>query len=338
MNAQLSRGHVEQLVPLMAAEIRRMAARMAQQGRVQVDAVAAQLALKLVCIALLGHEVLSAQDEQALVMAVRSVEHEVADEMFRVLPLTPWAAYARGRRRDLARRTMSIVVQHARKNANDASILKALDGVGFNDEAIRDEVLTMLLAGHHTTGSAAAWLLYHLAVEPGLIDAIAQEALAITDGQGEIRPVSLKSASLSLTVVREILRLYPSIWWFSREVQRPVTIAGQRLSRGTTLIICPWQLHRDPRHWPEPHRFRLDRNYTNRAYVPFGAGPRACVGMGVAMMELQLLALELASAYQLVDVNVEPAPQPRAAVTLVPPQISMQFKIRERVARRETAA
>jgi cytochrome P450 len=300
--------------------------------------VAAQLALKLVCIALFGHGVLSPQDEQALVMAVRSVEDDVADEMFRVLPLTPWASYARRRRRNLARRSMSVVVQHARKNANDASILKALERVGFDDEAIRDEVLTMLLAGHHTTGSAAAWLLYHLAVEPGLMDAVAAEALAITDAHGEIRPQSLKSAPLSLTVVREVLRLYPSIWWFSREVQRPVTIAGQRLSRGATLIVCPWQLHRDPRHWTEPHRFKLDRNYTSRAYLPFGAGPRACVGMGVAMMELQLLALELASAYQLSNVSVQPGPKPRAAVTLVPPQISMQFTIRDRAARRETAA
>lgn len=338
VNEQLSRGHVERLVPLMAGEIRHLAAHLVQQSAVNVHAMTAQLALKLICIALFGHQVLSPQDEHALVIAVRSVEDELADEMFRLLPLTPWASVARRRRRALARQTMSIVVQHVRGKAADASVLKTLEGLGLGDEAIRDEVLTMLLAGHHTTGSAAAWMLYHLAIEPGLIDAVAAEAQEISDASGEIRPQRLKSAALSLSIVREVLRLYPSAWWFSREVKRRTNIGGRRLSPGATIIISPWHLHRDPRHWPEPDRFRLDRSYTSRAYVPFGAGPRACVGMGVAMMELQLLALEIAATYQIANVVVQPAPQPRASLTLLPPHISMQFRLRERTISRESAA
>lgn len=338
LNERLSRGNVERLIPLMTAEIRRLAAHIAMAGSVQVDAVTAQLGLRLVCIALFGHEVLSPQDEQALVASVRSVEDDLADDIFRILPLAPWSHFARRRRRAVARKAMAMVVQHVRSNASDASILKTLEHLGLDEDGLRDEVLTMLLAGHHTTGSAMAWLLYHMAVEPGLMDALAHEAMNACDANGEIRPGALKSAPLSLTVVREVLRLYPSIWWFSREVQQPMELAGHKLTRGTSLIICPWQIHRDPRHWPEPEQFRLDRSYSTRAYLPFGGGPRACVGMGVAMLELQLLALEIAAAYQLSGVVAKPAPEPKASVTLIPPQISMQFRVRDRALSQETAA
>jgi cytochrome P450 len=338
VNEQLSRGHVERLVPLMAAEIRHLSAHLTQRSIVDVHAVTAQLAVKLICIALFGRNVLSPQDEHALIKAMHSVEDDLADAMFRLLPLTPWAYLARRKRQIVAQRTMSIVVQNVRSKATGASVLKTLEGLGLGEEAIRDEVLTMLLAGHHTTGSAGAWLLYHLAIEPGLIDAVAAEARDISDAFGEIRPERLKSAALSLSVVREILRLYPSAWWFSREVKRGVNIGGRSLAPGDTVIVSPWQLHRDPRHWAEPDRFRLDRPYTSRAYVPFGAGPRACVGMGVAMMELQLLALEIAATYQIANVAVDPAPQPRASLTLLPPHISMQFRLRERASSRECAA
>ena len=225
VNEQLSRGHVERLVPLMAAEIRHLSADLTQRSIVDVHAMTAQLAVKLICIALFGRNVLSPQDEHALITAMHSVEDDLADAMFRLLPLTPWAYLARRKRQIVAQRTMSIVVQNVRSKATDASVLKTLEGLGLGEEAIRDEVLTMLLAGHHTTGSAGAWLLYHLAIEPGLIDAVAAEAREISDAFGEIRPQRLKSAALSLSVVREILRLYPSAWWFSREVKRRLILA-----------------------------------------------------------------------------------------------------------------
>ncbi len=108
-----------------------------------------------------------------------------------------------------------------------------------------------------------------------------------------------------------------------------MAFGGLHLKPGTSLIISPWQLHRDPRHWADPDAFRLDRTYTTKAYVPFGAGPRACVGLGVAMLELQLLALEIAAAYRFESVTPFPAPLPKPSVTLIPPEMSIAIRLRE---------
>ena len=117
----------------------------------------------------------------------------------------------------------------------------------------------------------------------------------LADALAELGVDAVRRAELSATLVREVCRLYPGAWWFSREVMQPVAIGGRELKRGTSLLICPWQLQRDPRHWESPDKFLMTRRYTTDAYVPFGAGPRACAGMGVAMLELQLLALEMAA-------------------------------------------
>jgi cytochrome P450 len=266
------------------------------------------------------------------------VEDDLADELFRVVPLSPWAAYARNKRRAFARKTMNIVVQRVRAHAHDTSILRALETLGLSDEDLSNEVLTMLLTGHHTTGSIAAWLLYHLAAEPGLADRVAAEAASITDWNGEIQPERLKNAPVSLALVREVLRLYPSAWWFSREVKRPMEFGGRTLKRGTSLIVAPWQLHRNPRFWSDPDTFRLDRSYGSKAYLPFGLGPRTCVGMGLAMLELQLIALELSSAYAFGSVTPHPAPRPSPSVTLIPPEMRIEIRIRETVNAHASAA
>jgi cytochrome P450 len=110
---------------------------------------------------------------------------------------------------------------------------------------------------------------------------------------------------------------------------QPVSFAGRDLKPGTSLLICPWQLQRDPRHWESPDQFLMNRRYTIDAYVPFGAGPRACAGMGVAMLELQLLALEMAAAYRFTGVTPNPAPWPKASVTLIPPSMNIQIELRQ---------
>jgi cytochrome P450 len=113
---------------------------------------------------------------------------------------------------------------------------------------------------------------------------------------------------------------------------------GRKLKRGTSLIIAPWQLHRDPRHWEDPDAFRLDRSYGNKAYLPFGLGPRTCVGMGLAMLELQLIALEFASAFSFGQVTPYPAPRPSPSVTLIAPQMQIDIRIREAVHVRASVA
>ena len=338
LHAQLARGNAEKFVPQIAAEIRKMGAQLARLGNFNPREFTAPLALRVVCLTVFGKQVMSAADERALVAAVNSIEDEVADGMVRMLPPMPWTWYVQKRRLGFAKLAMGFVVQKLRGQAGETSALKALEALDICDEDLQHEILTLLLAGHHTTGSAATWLLYHLAAEPGLMEGIAAEADAITDANGEITAEGLKHADKSLALVREVLRLYPSTWWFTREVRQPMELGSYMLKPGSTLIICPWQMHRSARFWKDPHRFDMDRNYTSRAYLPFGAGPRACVGMGLGMLELQLLALEMAAAYQFGEVTPSPAPWPTPLVTLIPPDLSVEIRLRQLRDTRRTAA
>jgi cytochrome P450 len=326
LHPHMARGQVEKLAPAMAAEIRRVATDLARRDEFDVHAMSAALALKLISIAMFGHQILSPADEETMVQAVHSVEDELAADMFRVLPASPWAAQARRRRQDFARAAMGLVVQRARWRAPENSVFASLQRLGLTDAELRDEIMTMLIAGHHTTGTASAWVVYYLATQPGLARSVAREAEKITSRGGELVPERFKEAPVSQALVREVLRLFPSAWWFSREVRQRVEIGGKRVEPGTSLLICPWQMHRDPRFWDSPEQFRIDRNHNSKAFIPFGAGPRTCIGMGVAMLQLQLLAMELAAAFTFEMTSDQPVSQPKPSITLIPPRMIMRIR------------
>lgn len=326
VHKHLARGAAERLVPQMSAQIRAVAAGLARETDFNPHRIAAPLAIRMMTIAVFGQQVLSRGDEVALIDAINTVEDDIADQMFRVLPVPPWVWWQRRRRRRRAKAAMLLVVDRVRQQGAATNALRSLEELGLSDEDLRDELLTLLIAGHHTTGSTATWLLYHLATEPGLVAKIAAEAARATNADGELVAGKLKNLPYSLALMHEVLRLYPAGWWFSREAVCDIEFGGRTLKRGTSLIVSPWHFHRDPRYWDKPNEFRLDRTYTSDAYIPFGAGPRACVGMGVAMLELQLLALEFAASYVFERVEPVPAPLPKASVTLIPPPIKIALR------------
>src|SRR5260221_10256913 len=334
LQKHMAKGSVEKYLPQMCAEIRAVGAKLARLGSFDPHRFTATLALRSICIALFGKQVISSGDEEALVQAIGIIEEDLAAEMFRVLPIGPLGWYRRKKSRDFAKLAMSTLVQGLRTGAGSTSMLRDLEALGLNDRELRDEILTLLLAGHHTTGSTAASLLYHMPAQPPVMDAIADEAAECLGDDGELRAEAVKRADVSATLVKEVCRLYPSAWWTSREVMAPVTTGGRDLKVGPSLLICPCHLQRDPRHWEQPDRFLMTRRYTTDAYVPFGAGPRACVGMGVAMLELQLLALEMAAAYRFTGVSPNPAPWPKASVTLVPPAMTIDVELRHAPSRK----
>ncbi|WP_018387592.1 cytochrome P450 [Ancylobacter sp. FA202] len=329
LHAQMARGIASSYVPQISALVRGTFAHLLCEEQFDAHRVSAALALRVIANALFGEGVLSKGDETALLHAVKLVEDDLAEGMFRLGPPAPWTWLRNRQRLHAARTIMSAVVQRTRKKAAASSLLASLNGLGLSDRDLEDEVLMILLAGHHTTGSAAAWLLYHIAADPNLAQSLAQEAKRCMDRGGELRASELPTASISLGVVREVLRLYPSAWWFSREVKaRRVEIAGHTFRRGTSLLISPWHMHRDVRFWPEPERFDGARPSTSRAYLPFGAGPRACVGLGMAMLELQVIALELAATFNTELRMSMPPGLPRPSITLVPPSIPLALKPR----------
>lgn len=328
LHKHMARGNVERYLPQMCAEIRAVGAKLAKSGTFDPHEFTAALALRTICIAVFGSQVISHGDEEALVQAVGMIEDDLADDMFRVAPIGPLGWLRRRRRRAFAKLAMSTVVERLRSGAGKTSALKDMEDLGLSDQDLHDEILTLLLAGHHTTGTTAAWVLYYMAANPNLMDAIADEAESCLDSSGELRVDGVRKAETSLALVKEVCRLYPGAWWFSREALKSTVVAGQDIKAGTSLLICPWQLQRDPRLWDKPHEFSMDRKYAGDAYIPFGAGPRACAGMGVAMLELQLLALEIAASYRFEGVTPNPAPWPKASVTLIPPAMSISISVR----------
>lgn len=328
MHRHMARGSVEKLMPQMCAEIRAVGATLARAESFDPRDFTATLALRTICIAVFGAQLIGSGDEEALVQAVGMVEDDLADDMFRALPVGPFGWLRRKRRRTLAKLAMGTVVDRLRRAAAATSALRSFEALGLSDADLRDEILTLLLAGHHTTGSTAAWLLYHLALDPRLMDAVAAEASGCMGADGELLVEAVRRADLSATLVKEVCRLYPAAWWFSRETLQPSIVGGRKLARGTSLLISPWQMQRDPRLWDRPDDFMMSRKYTSDAYIPFGAGPRACAGMGLAMLELQLLALEIAATYRFTGVSPRFAPAPKASVTLLPPSMRINIQVR----------
>lgn len=338
LHATFAKGAAQQYVPEMSAVIRRMALRLLGESSFDAHQATSRLSLRLISLVMFGKDVLTEGDEQVIVEAVSLVEDDLADELFRVIPLTPWERKRREQRRAFANEAMSLVVRRVRRDAPSTSAVRALEELGLDDVAMRDEVLTMILAGYHTTGSVAAWLFYHLATEGSALEAVRAEAGNLLKRTGEISVEGLATARTSLAFARETLRLYPSSHWFSRDAKADVEICGHRLRKGDSILVSPWAFHRSPRWWPNPDSFDLNRDFASKAFIPFGAGPRVCVGMGVVMLELQLMAIELAAAFDLKVVSQVPAAKPKSSITLVPPPISMRLKLRSEVERQRVAA
>ena len=332
IHQQLARGMASSFVPQIAAIIRQHVISLLHESVFDAHSAMAPLALQMVSMVLFGADVLSRGDENALVEAVLAIEDDLAADMFKIHPDWPWVRREKKRKMHKAREVMSLVVGRSMGKATSSSLLSSLQTLKLTPQEITDEILLLLLAGHHTTGSAAAWLLYHLATNPALSAEIAEEARRVCDAGGEVRADQLPSATTSLSAVYETLRLYPSAYWLSREAKQSVEFAGMRFRRGTSFIMSAWHLHRDPRYWPSPECFDVNRAHTkNPAFIPFGAGPRACVGMGLGVLELQLLALEFAATLDIRLLSPFPVLPPKASVTLVPPPIELQATLRGHV-------
>jgi cytochrome P450 len=169
------------------------------------------------------------------------------------------------------------------------------------DRAIRDEVLTLLVAGHETTANVLAWTFYLLSTHPFAFRRLRDEALAVGD-------LATQWPRLSFTgmVLDEAMRLYPPGWVLVRQAVEPVVLEGYTLPAGSVVAVCPYLLHRDPRYWVNPQGFDPDRfdaslfgGYPRFAYLPFSAGARSCVGRAFARMEMQIIVASIARRYAL---------------------------------------
>lgn len=186
-------------------------------------------------------------------------------------------------------------------------LLRARDdesGRGMSDEQLRDEVMTVFIAGHETTAVTLTWALTLLARHPEVEARLHAEVDALADdlpGLGDIPRLSY-----TRQVVDETLRLYPAVWALPRTAAQDGEIGGYRIPRGTIVNVLVHLLHRQPDVWPDPERFDPERfapaavaGRHKHAYMPFGAGHRICIGMHFALLELVLALASVARRYRL---------------------------------------
>jgi cytochrome P450 len=190
-------------------------------------------------------------------------------------------------------------------------------GAVMTDRQLRDEVMTMLLAGHETTSLALSWTYYLLSRHPESERRITDEVDRVI---GDRWPTFADVDQLIWTrrVLEESLRLYPPAWGFSRLALGDDEIGGYRVPKGSIVFLIPFVIHRRPKLWPDPERFDPDRFAPEResvrprfAYIPFGGGPRGCIGNQFAMLEAQLIVAMIAQRYRIElvpDQNIRPEP------------------------------
>ena len=208
------------------------------------------------------------------------------------------------------------------------------DGGRMNDGQLRDEVMTLFLAGHETTANALSWTFWLLSRNPGAEAKLAEE---LEGALGGSTPTVEDLPRLPYTerVVKESMRLYPPAWNTAREAKTDCEVGGYPMPAGTTAMLSPWVMHRDPRYYEGPERFDPDRwteafegELPRFAYFPFGGGPRMCIGMGFALTEARLILATVARRFRLELVpGQEVVPYP--SITLRP-----KGGIRMRVAER----
>lgn len=208
------------------------------------------------------------------------------------------------------------------------------DGTRMTDRQLRDEVMTLFLAGHETTATALSWTWYLLAQHPAVAERLEAELDEVLAGRAPT-VAELPRLRYAELVLLESMRLYPPAHSISREALQDCEIGGYPTPRGTTLLMSQWVLHRDPRHFPEADRFQPERwagglaeRLPRFAYFPFGGGPRVCIGSGFAMMEATLLLATIAQRFRLGLVpGVRVRPDPSVTLRPVP---GMPMIVRER--------
>jgi cytochrome P450 len=265
--------------------------------------------------------------------AITTMNQSLSDSIYSPFPL--WGLLSARKRLRTAYRALDQIVQtmiteHRRHSQETDDVLSRLllardeeTGQGMDDQQVRDEVFTLLLAGHETTSNALAWTWYLLAQYPAIEQRLHAELNEVLGGRV---PTSedLPRLSYCRMVIEESMRLYPPAWSFSRNAVAEDKLGGYPIPPGSLIWLCPYTTHRHPAFWKQPEIFDPLRftpeNIASRppyAYFPFGGGPRLCIGNAFALMEAQLILATVAQRYRLC-LQAETRIDPEPLVTLRP--------------------
>lgn len=301
--------HVNRAVERLVRDWRRL-----PDGQViDMDAAMMHLALEVVGHALFGMDL--SQDASALTRAtLEGLDVVVARAR---VPITPpaWVPTPGNRRMaaalgQLDRAVLHMLASRRGRPAEESSdmldlLINARDdrGVGLTRREIRDQIVTFIVAGHETVASALTWTWALLARSPRVQDLLADEAAAVL-GDRHAGFDDYAKLPFARAVIDEAMRLYPPAWLMTRSTNEADVLGGADIPAGALLIMSPWLLHRHPQAWSNPWAFdpdrfveSEDRKVDRSAFIPFGAGPRQCIGRDFAYVEAVLSLASLAKEF-----------------------------------------
>jgi cytochrome P450 len=203
-----------------------------------------------------------------------------------------------------------IIAEHRRHGTDTGDLLSMLlaarddEGQPMSEQQLRDEVITLFIAGHETTANALAWSFYLLSQHPAVAERLVTELAPFNGTSLAVR--DLTQLSYSEWVVKEAMRLYPPAGGVTRQPIRDIELAGYPIAQGSTITVATYVMHHDPKFFPDPEHFDPTRfspeneaKVPRYAYLPFGAGPRICIGNSFAMMEARLILITVLQHFHL---------------------------------------
>lgn len=308
----------------------------ALECEVSMDALFSRIAMDVILRTLFGHAATEDESQQAIA-ATQTLSETAFHEMFRPFTLPDWLPLpGKAAKRRALHTLRTLIGKHIRQRkeqpapgAEDLlSRLLALrdeeTGDALSEAEVFDQCMVSFQAGHETSATALLWWSRLLAEHPAIATRIHEELAQVLDGRAPT-PEDLPSLVWLSASLKEAMRLYPPVAAImTRQTTQAIQIGGWQIPRGAMLRIAPWVLQRDPRWFTEPDAFRPERFLPNApppprgAWMPFGAGPRVCIGQHFAMLEMSLVAAMLLQRYTLVLPADAPPCEPELNVTLRP--------------------
>jgi cytochrome P450 len=248
----------------------------------------------------------------SLAHSFESVQDQAIFEMMTLSAVPQWVPLPKQLRFRTARRELGRVVglleadRRARGADGDDVVSRLIGSTALETDdrvarrRMRDELVTLLLAGHETTASTLSWAFHLLDQHPDVWRRMHEEAEEVLDGS-PFHYEDLHRLRYTGMVVEEVMRLYPPVWLIPRRAQGADDVGGYRVPAGADVVVCPYLLHRHPDYWDSPERFDPERFDPDRAtsrnrysYIPFGAGPRFCIGNNLGLMEAVIVLATVA--------------------------------------------
>jgi cytochrome P450 len=314
--------------------------RQARVGPVDIYPLMMKITFAMVGKSLFGAE-LKKEDIELISEAISTVQEFMVRQTIQPY-LNPWFAVSGEQRKheDMRNRAFGILgdyIQRRRTEEPGHDLLQILldarysDGTGMSDELVISESMQLLVAGHETSSNALSWTLYLLSTHPDCAERVRQEFDAVL-GDRPLQFSDVPKFEFTTQVINEALRLYPPFWMVDRMALTDDNAGGIDIPRGSTVVVFVYGTHHSPKYWENPETFNPERFAKGKeklnvpySHLPFGAGPRGCIGGNYAMLQMLMILSALVRKY---DFELIPGQtiEPRPMVILRPEHgIRMSF-------------